>query len=107
MKEVVIIITDTYFYEIVDSLTVKDFFLLSYLTENNATEKFKSIKRRRVAEDMLNSDARITEATLRKCLYRLEPMKFIEIVREEKEYKMFVTPRGIEALQIKLENEGE
>jgi|GEM_PF-3961787 len=107
MKEVIPIITDTYFYNIVDSLTIEDFFLLSYLIEKNATEKFKSVKRRKVAEDMFNSDAKITEATLRKCLWRLEPMKFIEIVREEKEFKLFITTIGIQAIQIKLENEGE
>jgi predicted transcriptional regulator len=74
--------------------------MLKLLNEQQATAKFKAIKKKYVFE--LSG---ITEATFRKVVYRLTAVQFIEPVYGGKEHKLALTMYGEKALeQLRLEN---
>jgi predicted transcriptional regulator len=89
-----------YFNEILQSLSIDDVEIMKLLNEQKASTKFRSIKKKYVFE--LSG---LSEAMFRKVVYRLEAIRFIEIVYGGKEHKLVLTPFGEKALeQLRLEN---
>ncbi|WP_137743275.1 hypothetical protein [Robertmurraya siralis] len=91
---------DSYFEEIVNSLSIEDLSLLGLLHDNDAEIKFKAIKKKDLQEQ-----SNLSEANFRKSIYRLEIAKLIEIVTGQKEHKVFITNFGQKALNISLSKE--
>lgn len=82
-----------YFKSVVSSLTVDDMNILEILYTKEADAAFKAL---------LNSDvlthSRLSEATYRRIIYRLEANKFVEIINVKKQNAMYITQYGIEAI---------
>lgn len=91
---------DTYFYDIVNSLSFDDLVILGILNDNEAEMKFKAITKGEISDH-----GKLSDAKLRKSLYRLEIAKFIEIVKDNKEHSVFITPIGQRALFTSISKE--
>lgn len=91
---------DNYFAEILSSLSHDDLKILGILNDEEANLKFKAIKKKTVGDI---SD--LTEANFRKAIYRLEAIKFINVVTGQKEHKLFITDFGQRALFESLSKE--
>ena len=92
---------DGYFEEVINSLTVKEIFLLNILHEHNALSKQKSIKVQTIFE--MNET---TEAKFRKMVDRLSALQFIIVNKDYKEHNMHISHYGISALTNMLETMG-
>lgn len=91
---------DTYFNDIVSSLSIDDLRILGILSDHEAEIKFKAIKK-----GTLSEYSKLSDAKLRKSLYRLEIAKFIEIVKDQKEHSVFITSIGQDALFTSISKE--
>lgn len=91
---------DTYFEEIVDSLTINDIKVLGYLNDQDADMKFKSVKR-----EVLRNEINLTLAEFRRVVCRLEITKLIDIVTDQKEHRIYITNLGKIALFKSLSEE--
>lgn len=89
-----------YFSLIVSSLPINDLKVLGVLSDSRADAVFKSMKRKDLQEQVV-----LTDALFRKSLERLEANQFIQLVTKEKEYKVFITPYGLLALNESLREE--
>ncbi|MED3792351.1 hypothetical protein P4571_07840 [Niallia alba] len=88
-----------YFQEVVENLTVEDIFLLQYLEERGRDEKYKSISRKLLYEELYAKQSEMTETITRKTINRLEALRFISIVNSGRKQKVFITEMGLRALE--------
>ncbi len=93
---------NNYFPYIISKLTIDDMTVLGILSDLQVNAVFKSIKKK----DVL-SKTHLTEANFRKSIYRLEANGFIEIVKTDKEHKIYITEFGQIALNESLNEEEE
>ncbi|MGG3890352.1 hypothetical protein [Metabacillus fastidiosus] len=93
---------NNYFEEVTSNLSFTDLSILGHLADHEANTLFKSIKKK-VVQDVL----KLTEANLRKSLYRLQALKFIVIETSEKEHSVYITNFGQQALYISFSEEVE
>lgn len=84
---------DDYFKSVVSSLTVDDMNILDILYSKEADAAFKAI----VNSDVLRI-SKLSEATYRRIIYRLEANKFIEIINVKKQNALYITQYGIQAI---------
>lgn len=91
---------DNYFTEILSSLSNDDLRILGILNDEDASVKFKAIKKKSISEM-----SKLTEANFRKVIYRLEAIKFINVVTGQKEHKLYITEFGQKALFDSLSKE--
>jgi predicted transcriptional regulator len=90
---------DQYFNDILQSLSNDDVEVMTLLDDQKSNTKFKAIKKKYVFE--LSG---LSEALFRKVIYRLQAIRFIEIVYGGKEHKIILTEFGQKAIgQLKLE----
>jgi hypothetical protein len=102
-KEVFLLFeSDLYFQHIVARLTLDDISILGILADNKATAPFKAMRKKSFIEEM-----GISEANLRKTIYRLGAVDFIGTVIGNKEHKLFITDIGSLAIEKSLEGELE
>ena len=86
---------DSYFLSIIDRLTFEEIDLLNHLTKKDSTNVLTSIKKKE-----LQSESKMSDATFRKTLNRLEAMLFINTVTGNKEHSIYATEYGQEAIQV-------
>ncbi len=91
---------NNYFPYIISKLTIDDMTILGILSDQQANAVFKSVKKR----DVLKK-ASLSEANFRKSTYRLEANGFIEIVKTDREHKIYITEFGQIALNESLNEE--
>lgn len=94
--------SENYFLHIVNRLTIDDISVLGVLIDNKATAPFKAMKKKELSEV-----ADISEANLRKTIYRLDVANFVETVTGIREHKLYVTDLGVLAIEKSLEGEME
>jgi DNA-binding MarR family transcriptional regulator len=85
---------DTYFLSLTDRLTIDEIELLNQLTSSESTNRFSA----KTKKELFHS-SKLTESRFRKILYRLEALRFIEIVAGAREHLIFVTEYGQNAIQ--------
>jgi RIO-like serine/threonine protein kinase len=93
---------DNYFEHIVNNLKLDDFGVLGRLYDNDATIPFKAMSKKTVIEQ-----TKMSEANLRKTLYRLEAVDFVRAVTGCKEHKIYLTGYGLLAMQETFQDELE
>lgn len=86
-----------YFNHIIENLTIDDLKVLGILSDEDATARFKALKR-----NYLSEVSNLTQAELRRIIYRLEALDFISVERIGKEHKFYLTNCGQMALNISL-----
>lgn len=88
-----------YFDHVVESLNIDDISVLGILADNDATAKFKAMRKKDVF-----SRSGLTEAKYRKVLHRLDALNFIEVVIGGKEHKFYINDFGLFAIEKSLED---
>ncbi|WP_299831288.1 hypothetical protein [uncultured Metabacillus sp.] len=89
-----------YFSYILSNLSLNELSVLGILSDNQANLVFKSMKKKTI-QDL----SQLSTAKFRKSLDRLEANRFIEIVTNEKEHKIYITEYGQIALNQSLKEE--
>lgn len=89
-----------YFEDVVTNLSIEDLFLLTYLKEREANEKFKSVSRKTLIKEVFEQQPAMTEATIRKSFHRLEALKFISLFNSGKQQKIYISTIGLQALEL-------
>lgn len=93
---------DDYFKHIINRLKLDDISILGKLYDEDATAPFKAMSKRTLIDKL-----ELTEANLRKTIYRLEAVDFVQAVTGNKEHKLYITDYGILAIQGSFEGELE
>ena len=93
---------DGYFEHIVTRLKIDDIALLAKLFDEDATVPFKAMSKKTLIDNL-----DISEANLRKTIYRLEAVDFVSAVTGTKEHKLYITDFGKLAIQEQFEEELE
>lgn len=93
-------IGNEYFSHVVNRLKIHDISLIGKLYDKDATNHFKALSKKTLIEEL-----EISEANLRKIIYRLEALDFIQAVTGDKTHKIFITELGVLALENSLQGE--
>jgi hypothetical protein len=93
---------DNYFDHIVNRLRLDDIGMLAKLFDEDATVPFKAMSKKTILEEL-----KISEANLRKTIYRLEAVDFVQAVTGIKEHKIYITELGALAIQEQFKEELE
>ncbi|NBI28615.1 hypothetical protein [Chengkuizengella marina] len=100
------------FHSISKRLTFDDLSILSILYDYDIDSRFKAFKKRDLRNEVVKRRVKeqgsgdFTEANFRKSIYRLEAVRFIEIVYGEKEHKIYMTKYGLSAIRQSLKGVG-
>ncbi|MGV7066027.1 hypothetical protein FH505_10835 [Bacillus velezensis] len=94
-----------YFELITSNLNFDDLSILTFLSERGADIKVKAISKNEIKVIATEAGTPLTDAALRKALYRLEALMFIKIVAGTRSHKVMLTDYGYEALRYQLEEE--
>ncbi|MEM5592776.1 hypothetical protein AAHH67_15405 [Niallia circulans] len=90
--------SQVYFQEVVENLVVEDVFLLKHLEERGSDEKYKSVSRKQLYQELYEKQDAMTETIVRKTIHRLEALRFISIINSGKKQKVYITELGLQAL---------
>ncbi len=99
------VILRNYFELITSNLNFDDLSILTFLSERGADIKVKAISKNEIKDIAIEAGTPLTEAALRKSLYRLEALMFIKICAGARSHKVMLTDYGYEALRYQLEGE--
>lgn len=94
---------NSYFERVSSNLNHDDLAVLTYLNQNDASIKLKAMSKQEVIEESSKAGMTLSEAAIRKALYRLEALMFIEIVPGSRNHKLMITDFGTSALLSQLE----
>lgn len=92
-----------YFEQVMSNLNHDDLAVLTYLNKNDATVKLKGMSKKEIMDESSKAGMTLSEAAMRKALYRLEALLFIEIIPGARTHKIMITDYGSEALLTQLE----
>ncbi|MCY8539405.1 hypothetical protein [Bacillus haynesii] len=94
---------NSYLERVSANLNHDDLAVLTYLNQNDASIKLKAMSKHEVIEESARAGMTLSEAAIRKALYRLEALMFIEIVPGSRNHKLMITDFGTSALLSQLE----
>ena len=83
-----------HFQSLVDGLSLNDIEILNVLSSKESLSKYSGRTKKEVYES-----TQMTNSLFRKCILRLEAMKFIAIVPGSREHLLHITEFGQEAIQ--------
>lgn len=92
---------ESYFKDVVSSLTIDDMKILGVLYDKEADVGFKAI----VNSEVVTASG-LSEATYRRIVYRLVANKFIEIINVKKQNALYITQYGVNAILQSVEGVG-
>lgn len=93
---------NSYFERVSSNLNHDDLAVLTS-NQNDASIKLKAMSKQEVIEESSKAGMTLSEAAIRKALYRLEALMFIEIVPGSRNHKLMITDFGTSALLSQLE----